>query len=1175
MWRMVAATMNLLLNVQFANQHMWCTLQSLHGDLDKREHQLANLRASATPLVELCSRDVAEQIGTQVERTERQWNETAAQLTQLCEKYQRAVQLWNKYKQASESLSEFVEEKIINLDTMDPNETLKYIEDYTRNVPIYKKKLEDIQRMVDGIAAEIELDSTNLLTMEVDVLTKKLDHIQLAITKLADFAEEKANRLASLESDIQASSHVLDDVQRVSRRGELLTGMFNNSTLTLQQLKVPPPTVEKTPEHLLAVREHLLKLGRTQNQLQKCQKAARDDPEISVIEVLTIWQQLFKETFLQYYRLSSSMMKTEDITAVLKLWDDYLKHIEGFLATPIPPNFSGLADDKHICEVHQNLLNNQMDVFEKNVRAEMAERFAHLINRHHAIQQQLQDRHAEIQRRTEYWERYNSHQDELLDWIKRIEQNRSSIQLYYLNLKRVPMIRGKIEEILNQIPKGEAKSAQLKEAEKQILVCSDDTVRTSLKISHAAMDQRIQNLKAGLQTWLDFIRRVTDLQRAYDGQVKAVQDKLAECQQIYSTTCQKNLAAEPNFDRVLEPLEQRQREIVAVRGDIEQIMELLEQLKERVSPHDLKSMRQIVCLLGHQRDDLEQQYSSLINDWRSKMSLYGLFNERYAYLTTWMEGLERRIHGFTAEMSYMTYDADDVQRYIESEINTETALKERDRDWLVGSGKQLLTLFSEANRTEEVCDIQFKLNDTLGRWDQLKSLCKSRGTELADMKVTIVKLELRIAELRAWLAKMEKEFARPLHFADLTERSYKTQLTEVARLQKEIENESMNFSEVLNLCEMLFSDVNIWKRHFNMGALSVAMDNIERRWKHLCHLSTDRKRQVMSLWAMFQDVQKGHKEAEPWLEARVKALEAMQPPREFTRNTVAEYLGKLNAEAHELRSKEALRVHLEKSYRQLFIVEVLEATNMVNLFQHVKELLLRWSSTIEWVVERENAEGLIFSNFLDLHEDAVMRLAQIDAAWTEVEITQLHETVRQRKVTDVTAQLSAAEELVRAADEAGGKAQECYKEKGVIQELMDEYRKMFEDIKRRVEMAGENREEVNEANMSVQVNTLTEFTKKDAYLLELKGALKETEANLAALEKELQDEKRSFSKPSKTIGACESSVELIEHLRMVIQKECQGSEEECQTVEVERLTKRFALLMGMWKAKEKSEIAKK
>lgn len=188
----------------------------MHGDLDKREHQLSSLKSAATPLVELCSRDVADQIETVVQQTVREWNETAQSLTQLCEKYQRAVRLWNSYKTASEALSECIEEQIINLDTMDPNETLKYIADYTRNVPMYKKKLDEIQQMVDGIAAEIELDSTNLLTMEVDVMTKKLDHIQLAIAKLADFADEKARRLATLEEDIQASSSVLQDVQKVS-----------------------------------------------------------------------------------------------------------------------------------------------------------------------------------------------------------------------------------------------------------------------------------------------------------------------------------------------------------------------------------------------------------------------------------------------------------------------------------------------------------------------------------------------------------------------------------------------------------------------------------------------------------------------------------------------------------------------------------------------------------------------------------------------------------------------------------------------------------------------------------------------------------------------------------------------------------------------------------------------
>lgn len=191
---------------------------------DRKVH-LSKLKEAAKPLVELSSRDVAEQIETAVQQTIHQWNETATNLTQLCERYQRAVRLWSNYKTASEALIASIEEQVVNLDTMEPNETLKYIEQYTKNLPIYKNKLDEIQQMVDGIAAEIELDPTNLLTMEIDVMTKKLDHIQLGITKLADFADEKAKRLATLEEDIKASSSVLLDVEQVGL-GHLTSQIF-------------------------------------------------------------------------------------------------------------------------------------------------------------------------------------------------------------------------------------------------------------------------------------------------------------------------------------------------------------------------------------------------------------------------------------------------------------------------------------------------------------------------------------------------------------------------------------------------------------------------------------------------------------------------------------------------------------------------------------------------------------------------------------------------------------------------------------------------------------------------------------------------------------------------------------------------------------------------------------
>lgn len=101
--------------------------QGLHGDLDSNEDLLEDLKCSAEPLIEICTTEVAHKIEVAVQETIQAWNETSQNLTDLCNKYQRAVRLWQQYRDATEALINWVDEKEGNLKIMDPNGELQYI----------------------------------------------------------------------------------------------------------------------------------------------------------------------------------------------------------------------------------------------------------------------------------------------------------------------------------------------------------------------------------------------------------------------------------------------------------------------------------------------------------------------------------------------------------------------------------------------------------------------------------------------------------------------------------------------------------------------------------------------------------------------------------------------------------------------------------------------------------------------------------------------------------------------------------------------------------------------------------------------------------------------------------------------------------------------------------------
>lgn len=77
--------------------------------------------------------------------------------------------------------------------------------------------------------------------------------------------------------------------------------------------------------------------------------------------IFQLWQQVFRETFQQYHRLSARLVKSEDRVAALKLWQEYLLHVQAFLASDIPDDYSTLTEQQNLCQV----INSHIDYVDK------------------------------------------------------------------------------------------------------------------------------------------------------------------------------------------------------------------------------------------------------------------------------------------------------------------------------------------------------------------------------------------------------------------------------------------------------------------------------------------------------------------------------------------------------------------------------------------------------------------------------------------------------------------------------------------------------------------------------------------------------------------------------------------------------------------------------------------
>ncbi|XP_013149056.1 PREDICTED: nesprin-1-like, partial [Papilio polytes] len=332
---------------------------------------------------------------------------------------------------------------------------------------------------------------------------------------------------------------------------------------------------EIVEDKLIALRDNLIALGKSEADIAPAKAELPDidrdvSEEHSIVRILELWQAMFRDTFLHYHRLSTALVRSGDAATALKLWHEYLLDIQSFLSGSVPADYENLTEHRRLCRVHRNLLASQRSVLinenKETTNRELADKFDTLTNLHNETLARIVDRHDEVCTRIAAWDDYREIYTELLRWLKEIEREKEKLQLRYVHIKRVHKILSKIQNLSDKLPEG--------------------------------------------KKFRDFLTRILGLIGEYENLTGELHKLYSRTQDEVMSYSDDDRLSRPQIKKTIEKYSETRKKIDKTETQIEALSVIQEQLKECLSPQDIRIVNQKVWQMRQQRaHDLKEDAS--------------------------------------------------------------------------------------------------------------------------------------------------------------------------------------------------------------------------------------------------------------------------------------------------------------------------------------------------------------------------------------------------------------------------------------------------------------------------------------------------------------------------------------------------------------------------------------
>eukprot|EP00092_Neocalanus_flemingeri_P025196 GFUD01027327.1.p1 GENE.GFUD01027327.1~~GFUD01027327.1.p1 ORF type:complete len:2646 (+),score=708.19 GFUD01027327.1:241-8178(+) len=965
-------------------------LESQHLSYDRT---LKVLKESTNSVIAVASKQDGLELSTQLESIIISYNTVCADLLDIGTRYESSILLWERFIAMSVAVREWIGEATtataeISASTAPVQDLIIQI----KNLETAEKEQQDVigqlKQLTTDICIQVGMDEggRSHFVVEVDDLTHRIVTLRDTITGLH-------RTLNSRQNDINKSSNAVEETQNV------LDGVKNALMIATPAEIIASLPPEDAVDQLTALRGQLLNLGKAESHISVLRPEVTSsctalvpysNTSDSIVSILQLWQTVFEDTLSRYHRMSAMLASQHAKDATLRVWESHLDQVAANLSAPPSASYTEIAEQMRMGSLHRSLLTQSQQLMLRS-SPPVHGQVQRLTRRNQEVLDQLEQRASLLRSRHALWDNYNIDQERLSSWLRDMEREKQMLNLKHVAIKRISKVLKKIEYLLKKMPHGEKLLKDLIAQQTELQANYDSNTISSVRIELHSIQERISSLRAGLRTWRDHLQRIQRLATECENKEQKASEAMDEPKEILDTPIPQETGP---AQRDLLLCKASTANLDCLTPELEALNLLQEELKECVSPSDIKQTSQRAWLLWQKQADLKHQLAIRMQQLESRSALLDLFRTQHERFMDWSNRMESRLEGRDAGVQDLIYRFENGYR---GEIDS----KEKDLSWLKKVEEQLCSASHQEQK-----EIEEATKSANSSYKNILNLYNIKLAKLKDILAAQMRLESELRELKVWLSDFENRINEPWRLKGIGLEEYKNNLKSHSDIEKKINQNSEKVSTVLNQGEILLNDFDNPSASTDTYHIQNDISNIEIRWKNICFKTSEIKRINLETWEQWQLYLEQYKTLNKWTEKRlsitkfeiatIKWSDCKEKQKELDKimNDMNDDLNTLD----EFNSLYCLLARQGKLDESGEIKKIHTSTN-----DDWEALTDRTINHIKMLAEKYDN----FESFMALKEREMTWLRQLDAQLTEIEYSSsMDDEEKRRKLQEIKIILS-------------------------------------------------------------------------------------------------------------------------------------------------------------------------